>query len=63
MVGNSLKSDILPVTKIGGIAVHIPAEMIWSLDVLDDAQRLIDGHYEIDDISQLPALIERINKE
>ena len=63
MVGNSLKSDILPVTKIGGIGVHIPAEVNWSLDVVDDDQLWIDGHYEIEDIGQLPALIERISKE
>ena len=63
MVGNSLKSDILPVTKIGGIAVHIPAKVNWNLDVVDDDQLWIDGHYEIEDIGQLPALIERISKE
>lgn len=63
MVGNSLKSDILPVTKIGGSAVHIPAEVNWSLDVVEDDQWWIDGHYEIEEISQLPALIERISKE
>src|SRR6185436_10212136 len=29
MVGNSLKSDILPVVKIGARAVHIPAVISW----------------------------------
>lgn len=29
MIGNSVKSDILPVTNIGGKAVHIPFEVTW----------------------------------
>lgn len=29
MVGNSLKSDIIPVLSIGGNAVHIPQEEVW----------------------------------
>jgi len=29
MVGNSLKSDILPVVTLGGHAVYIPAHLLW----------------------------------
>jgi len=29
MVGNSIKSDILPVTNVGGKAIHIPYEITW----------------------------------
>ena len=29
MVGNSLRSDILPVLKIGGHALHIPYKITW----------------------------------
>jgi len=29
MVGNSLKSDILPVLNIGGYAVHVPYHITW----------------------------------
>jgi putative hydrolase of the HAD superfamily len=29
MIGNSVKSDILPVLNIGGKAVHIPYEVTW----------------------------------
>lgn len=32
MVGNSMKSDILPVLAIGGFAVHVPYEILWELD-------------------------------
>ena len=30
MVGNSVKSDILPVLKIGAYAIHIPCETTWA---------------------------------
>ncbi len=32
MVGNSLRSDILPVVEIGGSAIHIPYETEWFRD-------------------------------
>lgn len=30
MIGNSLKSDVLPIIKIGGKAVHIPFHTTWA---------------------------------
>jgi putative hydrolase of the HAD superfamily len=30
MVGNSLKSDILPVLNVGGYAVHVPYHITWA---------------------------------
>jgi putative hydrolase of the HAD superfamily len=32
MVGNSVRSDILPVLEAGGRAVHIPHELTWALE-------------------------------
>lgn len=32
MVGNSLKSDVLPVITAGGYGVHIPHGLIWALE-------------------------------
>jgi putative hydrolase of the HAD superfamily len=29
MVGNSIRSDVLPVAEIGGRAVHLPYEITW----------------------------------
>ena len=37
MVGNSLKSDIQPVLALGGVAVHIPFEVMWQHEVTDDS--------------------------
>ena len=62
MIGNSLKSDILPVISIGGYAVHVPAEMNWSLDAVPNAQFQSNDHYEIEHMGQLPNLIEGIGE-
>lgn len=35
MIGNSLKSDVLPVLNIGGYAVHIPFHTTWAHEKID----------------------------
>ncbi|WP_235498559.1 HAD hydrolase-like protein, partial [Flavobacterium sp. Leaf359] len=35
MIGNSLKSDVLPVLGIGGHAVHIPFHTTWAHEKID----------------------------
>ena len=35
MIGNSLKSDVLPVLSIGGHAVHIPFHTTWAHERID----------------------------
>jgi putative hydrolase of the HAD superfamily len=36
MVGNSLKSDVLPVLQLGGHAVHVPYHTTWAHEVVED---------------------------
>jgi putative hydrolase of the HAD superfamily len=60
MVGNSLRSDILPVLQAGGHAVFVPYETSWvhervSAEALGDAQ-----YHEISHIRDLPALLQRL---
>jgi putative hydrolase of the HAD superfamily len=35
MIGNSLKSDVLPVLQLGGHAVHIPYHTTWEHEKID----------------------------
>lgn len=35
MIGNSLKSDVLPVLNIGGQAIHIPYHTTWEYEKID----------------------------
>ena len=36
MVGNSIRSDILPVTSIGARAFHVPYHVTWAHEVMSD---------------------------
>ncbi|MEY2739853.1 MAG: hypothetical protein RL259_1762 [Bacteroidota bacterium] len=35
MIGNSLKSDILPVLNLGGHAIHVPYHTTWAYEKID----------------------------
>ena len=35
MIGNSLKSDVLPILNIGGHAIHIPYRTTWEYEKID----------------------------
>jgi putative hydrolase of the HAD superfamily len=35
MIGNSLKSDVLPILNIGGIGIHIPYHTTWEYEKID----------------------------
>jgi putative hydrolase of the HAD superfamily len=34
MIGNSLKSDILPVLAVGGHGIHVPYHTTWAHEVV-----------------------------
>lgn len=54
MVGNSLRSDVLPVLEAGGRAVHIPYESTWAHEYLDDADLAGKDFIALERIAQLP---------
>jgi len=60
MVGNSIRSDILPVLALGGKAVYIPADTTWTHEMVPDFDRAQTGFFELDSIRQLPDLIQDI---
>jgi putative hydrolase of the HAD superfamily len=60
MVGNSLKSDVLPVLEAGGHAVYVPYELCWVHERVEpDALNGREFH-EIPRIGELPALLRRL---
>ncbi|RFM25664.1 HAD family hydrolase [Deminuibacter soli] len=56
MVGNSLKSDILPVLGIGGHALHIPFHTTWIHETVSDAIEH-DNLYRAETFTQLLSLV------
>jgi len=58
MLGNSLKSDVLPVLNIGGHAVHIPFHTTWVHESIDHTIEHVN-FYQMESLSEiLPKLIE-----
>jgi putative hydrolase of the HAD superfamily len=52
VVGNSLRSDVLPVLAIGGRAVHIPYHVTWAHEVASAPDGA--GYVELASIRELP---------
>lgn len=61
MVGNSLKSDILPVLALGASAVYIPYQLTWSHEVAEPPPDGQAGYYQLENVGELPGLLERID--
>jgi Predicted hydrolase (HAD superfamily) len=59
MVGNSLKSDVLPVLRLGGRAVHIPYELTWVHEEAELPEEFssLDRFRALGSISDLPQLL------
>jgi putative hydrolase of the HAD superfamily len=57
MVGNSLRSDVLPVVAAGGWAVHVPAPLTWSHEHARPTARDRRRYVEL---PGLPALVDLV---
>jgi putative hydrolase of the HAD superfamily len=56
MVGNSMKSDVLPAIAAGGWGVHVPHGLVWDLERAEAPE----GHprfRELPDLGSLPGLV------
>ena len=53
MVGNSLKSDILPVIAIGGTAIHIPYHTTWIHEEVPDEVAAASDHITLERLKDL----------
>ena len=59
MVGNSMKSDVLPMIAAGGWGVHVPHDLLWDLehaDAPEDGERF----HHLDSLEGLPELVRAI---
>jgi len=61
MIGNSLKSDILPVVEIGGQAVHIPYHTTGEHEKVKVSDKVKSSYVEIGNISEIVRIIEEYN--
>jgi putative hydrolase of the HAD superfamily len=59
MVGNSLKSDVIPALEAGAWGVHVPHGLTWALEQADPPE----GHsrfHALTDLGQLSGLVESL---
>jgi putative hydrolase of the HAD superfamily len=61
MIGNSVRSDILPVVELGGHAAHLPYVYTWELEHVPDADAERLGFHELTSIHQVPELLKRLS--
>jgi len=59
MVGNSLKSDVLPAIAAGAFGVHIPHGLTWALEHADPPQGS-DRFFSLPSLASLPDLVAKL---
>ncbi len=69
MVGNSVKSDVLPAVELGAVGVHIPYQFTWAHETVHESDlgshtRNVEGasFWELSSFRELPALMDRLQK-
>lgn len=62
MVGNSLKSDVLPVLDVGGWGVHVPHSLTWALEHAEAPQQHPRFH-QMPDLGGLPDLVAKLQRD
>ena len=61
MVGNSMKSDVVPVVELGGWGVYVPHGLTWEIEHAE-APVTAPRFREIADLSALPALVHDLDE-
>ena len=56
MIGNSFKSDVLPVLEIGGSGIHIPYKILWGHENIN-TNKYSKRYIKLDKISDLTSVI------
>jgi putative hydrolase of the HAD superfamily len=57
MIGNSIKSDVLPVLALGGIGIHVPFHTTWAHETVE-AEIKNTNFYQVESIQHLVELFQ-----
>ena len=60
MVGNTLRSDVLPVLALGGRAIHIPYHVTWSHETVEPGVANGHSYLTLNHIGELPAALRQL---
>ena len=53
MIGNSLKSDILPLVKIGASAIHVPFHTTWAHEEVSNKEQSATAYKTVKNITEI----------
>jgi putative hydrolase of the HAD superfamily len=62
MIGNSIRSDVLPVAAIGATAVLVAYADTWEHENWISEEEAFLKYYELEHVGELPALIEKLQR-
>ncbi len=57
MIGNSLKSDVLPLIEIGASAIHIPFHTTWAHETVSATQKSSSDYKTLSTIKEVPTIL------
>ncbi len=59
MIGNSLKSDIVPALQAGSWGVHVPHELNWAIDHAEEPQ-VTDRYHRVTHLGEVVGLVKSL---
>jgi putative hydrolase of the HAD superfamily len=59
MVGNSMRSDVVPMIDAGGWGVHVPHGLVWEIEMAE-TPHAAPRYHEVTDLAALPELVNEI---
>jgi len=62
MIGNSLRSDIVPVLELGGWGVHIPYHLTWTHEHVEEMDTTHPRFQQVQTCAMLPMAVARIGE-
>jgi putative hydrolase of the HAD superfamily len=63
MVGNSVRSDVLPVVRLGGYAIHVPYHVTWAHEEDVAGDRPAERFRQVDSIAEVPRALSELASE
>lgn len=63
MVGNSMRSDILPVVEIGAWAIYVPNETTWAHEAVEPEAMPEERFFELGSVAEIIELIEDLARQ
>ena len=58
MIGNSLKSDVLPILNLGAKAIHIPFHTTWAHEMVSEEEERVNNHLKLNSLRDVLKYLE-----